>query len=153
MRDFARQPLASQNFIHKPMPCNAFNPNQRYSQTFENRSSLAANPPAGFEAVVVVPAPGVTGAALLHPPKSSSADTFGGAEMPDENPPPPLGTMFWFAGTLGAEPHPKSLELDCMGGAAIPGDVTLGADAVEPHASLDPHASLLFQPLMFETCG
>lgn len=60
-----------------------------YSQTLENRSSLA--PYAGF--AWVVPAPGVTGAALLQPPKSSSALTFGGTLAPVLNPPLPPGTI------------------------------------------------------------
>lgn len=50
-----------------------------YCHTFENKSSLPPNPPpeglvvGGFEAA------GVTGAALFHPPKSSSAAIVGGS--------------------------------------------------------------------------
>jgi len=51
-----------------------------HSQTFENKSSLAAKPVAGFAGAAPCPWPtvGAEGAAL-HPPKSSSAVTFGGA--------------------------------------------------------------------------
>src|SRR5690242_10304246 len=43
-----------------------------YSQTFENKSSFPPNPPAGLPALAVVFVAVVVGAALLHPPKSSS---------------------------------------------------------------------------------
>ena len=59
-----------------------------HSQTFENKSSFVANPVAGL-----VPAAGVAGAALLHPPKSSSALTLGGAWLAGANPPPPPGKI------------------------------------------------------------
>lgn len=112
-----------------------------YSQTFENKSSLAANPVAGLAAVPVpVPCPGVTGAALLQPPKSSSAATATLVAVPAAlNPPPPPGTILWFANEP-PDPHPKDPELVC-GGAAW---VTAGGDfgAEEPHASLEPQASL-----------
>jgi len=60
-----------------------------YSQTFENRSSLVANPVAGLALDAAVPAPGVTGAALLQPPKSSSVLTFGGPTLAALKPPAP----------------------------------------------------------------
>jgi hypothetical protein len=47
-----------------------------YSHTLEKRSSLVAKPLAGFARGAL--AAGVTGAALLQPPKSSSALTLGG---------------------------------------------------------------------------
>lgn len=47
-----------------------------YSQTFEKRSSAPPNPPADFELVVAVVVED-TGAALVQPPKSSSAATVG----------------------------------------------------------------------------
>lgn len=64
-----------------------------YSQTLENRSSPPPNPPpAGFDedaaACGGLEAAGETGAALLHPPKSSSGVTLGGAfgVLPDPTP-------------------------------------------------------------------
>lgn len=57
-----------------------------YSHTLEKRSSAPPNPPAGLvELVVVVAVPAETGAALVQPPKSSSAATVGvglGAPQP-----------------------------------------------------------------------
>lgn len=112
-----------------------------HSHTFENKSSLAAYPVAGF--AWVVPAEGVTGAALLHPPKSSSAATFG-AEPPVLNPPPPPGTMLWFASDP-PDPQPKAPELVCGGATLLIGG---GLVFAELHASFDPHASLFAHPLI-----
>ena len=61
-----------------------------YSQTFENKSSLAAKLVAGLGGPLLA---GATGAALLHPPKSSSALTFGGPLFTGANPPLVPGTM------------------------------------------------------------
>lgn len=117
-----------------------------YSHTFENKSSLAANPVAGFGAAV--PAPGFTGAALLQPPKSSSALTIGGPLRGVLNPPPPPGTMLWFASEV-PEAHPKPFELVCIGSAALAtgGLILIGAVSGVLQASFDPHASLLDHPL------
>lgn len=84
-----------------------------HSQTFEKRSSLAAKPVAGFpEAVLTMPTPGVTGAALLHPPNSSSAATvgFAGVDVATLKPPFPPGIMLWFPNEP-LEPQPKSFEV------------------------------------------
>jgi hypothetical protein len=54
-----------------------FNSDLVHCHTFENRSSLAPNPAAGLPGVTF--AAGGAGAAVLHPPKSSSAATFGAA--------------------------------------------------------------------------
>jgi hypothetical protein len=75
-----------------------------YSQTFENKSSLPPNPPAGFVVVLCVVVV-VVGAALLHPPKSSSCATCGA-------PHPGLfgAAVVVAAGWLGAEePHTSLL--------------------------------------------
>lgn len=51
-----------------------------YSHTLEKRSSAPPNPPAGLVGLVVAVAevvPDETGAALVHPPKSSSTATVG----------------------------------------------------------------------------
>jgi len=91
---------------------------------------------------VPVPCPGVTGAALLHPPKSSSAATFG--TVPAVlNPPPPPGTMLWFASDP-PEPQPKAPELVCGGATWLIGGLVFA----ELQASFDPHASLLAHPLI-----
>lgn len=111
-----------------------------HSHTLENRSSPAPNPVAGFAGVI--PVPGVTGAALLHPPKSSSAVTFGVAPTV-LNPPPPPGTILVFANDP-PEPHPPKLpELVCVG-ATLDGLVGFA----EPQASFDPQASLFAHPLI-----
>ena len=84
-----------------------------YSHTFENRSSLAANPLGGFTLELFpVLTPGDTGAALDHPPKSSSADTVGLVESVPTVLNPPLfpGTMLELA-SCPLEPQPKSLAL------------------------------------------
>jgi hypothetical protein len=129
--------LGSSIFInHYPLP---------YSQTFENRSSPPENPAAGFG--WTVPAPGVTGAALLHPPKSSSAVTFGGAALAVLNPPPP-GTILWFANEVPPDPHPKSPELACAGAGLLITGLVFAA----PQASFDPHASLA-HPLIVAAGG
>jgi len=66
-----------------------------HSQTFENKSSPPdENPPAGFPAPEPAFAAGVTGAALLQPPKSSSAATFGALAVVLKLPPVP-GTILW----------------------------------------------------------
>jgi hypothetical protein len=92
-----------------------------YSQTFENKSSLPPNPPAGFDVVfdcvVVFVCAGAVGAALLQPPKSSSCATCGA-------------------------PHPGLLGAACDVAAGAAG--WLGAD--DPHTSLLPHASMLDIP-------
>lgn len=110
-----------------------------YCHTFENKSSPAPNPVAGFAGVF--PAAGVTGAALLHPPKSSSAATLGAAPAV-LNPPPPPGTILVFANDP-PEPHPNAPELVC-GGAGLGGELGLA----ELHASFDPQASLFAHPLI-----
>lgn len=94
-----------------------------YSQTFEKRSSLAPNPPAGLAppAVVVVL---VVGALLVQPPNSSSADTLGATENPPEAP----GTIGWLAkevlpglakDVLPELPQPKSFTGAGAGGGAV----------------------------------
>ena len=63
-----------------------------YSHTLEKRSSDPPNPPAGLvELFVVAVCPDETGAALVQPPKSSSAATVGvgfGAALGAPQPPP-----------------------------------------------------------------
>lgn len=67
-----------------------------HSHTLEKRSSAPPNPPAGLPAlevleVVAAVGPGVTGAALVQPPKSSSAATVGvglGSAAGAPQPPP-----------------------------------------------------------------
>jgi hypothetical protein len=92
-----------------------------YSQTFENRSSLPPNPPAGFEGafdcVVVVVCAEAVGAALLQPPKSSSCATCGA-------------------------PQPGLFGAVCDVVVVAAG--WLGAD--DPQTSLLPHASMLDIP-------
>lgn len=76
---------------------------------------------------------GAAGGALLQPPNSSSALTFG--VLPAwENPLPP-GTMLWLA-SGGPEPHPKSFAAACA-----------GAGLAELQASFVPIASKLLHPL------
>lgn len=101
-----------------------------YSQTFEKRSSLAPNPPAGFVPLVLVFPPVL----LVHPPNSSSAATFGAALKPPDAP----GTMGVLASVLLAPPQPKSLVLP------KPGLFTVGllAGSDEAHA-LPPQTSVL----------
>jgi hypothetical protein len=114
-----------------------------HPQTFENRSSLAPNPAAGLLCVLLDDAAGAGAGALLHPPKSSSALTFGGSAEPDElKVPPPPGTMLWLAREVPLEPHPKLPDAGCGGAADV---VVLGLFA-ELHASFDPQASSLPQP-------
>jgi hypothetical protein len=112
-----------------------------HSQTLENKSSPPENPVAGFGCA---PAPGVTGAALLHPPKSSSAVTFGGAALAVLNPPPPPGTILWFANEVPPDPQPKSPVLAC-GGAGL---LITGLVFAAPQASFGPQSSELPQPLI-----
>ena len=109
-----------------------------HSQTFENRSSLPPNPPPGFDPEVAF-AGGDTGAALFHPPKSSSAVTLGAAGAPnplfplprpgvdDEAPPQP----------------PKSFALGNgrAGGLADAVLEVTGEGSGFAHASFEPHAS------------
>jgi len=115
-----------------------------HSQTFENKSSLAANPVAGL-----APVAGVGCVALLHPPKSSSVLTLGGGLLAVLKPPLPPGTILWFVREL-LFPHPKSLALVCIGGAvfAIEGPIVDGAASGVLQASLEPHASLFDHPLV-----
>jgi hypothetical protein len=96
-------------------------PTNSYSQTFENKSSLPPNPLAGFAAALVCVVVGagvlVVGAALLHPPKSSSCATCGA-------------------------PHPGLFGAACDVAAGAAG--WLGAE--DPQTSLLPQASMLEKP-------
>ena len=103
-----------------------------------------ANPVAGLACVL---AAGVTGAALLHPPKSSSALTLGGARFAGANPPVPPGTILWFA--RPPEPQPKSPLAVCGGAGLAMG----GLVCAVLHASFDPHASVFPQPLLVAGAG
>lgn len=80
---------------------------------------------------------GEIGAALLQPPKSSSAITFGGACEPVPPLPKPP-----FDGA--AVPHAKSFEIgdDLNDGASV----VVGAGSGVAHASFEPQASLLEIP-------
>jgi len=113
-----------------------------YSQTLENKSSLAAKLPAGLAGVA--PIPGVTGAALLQPPKSSSALTLG-AGLLIPNPPslPPPGTILWLAKEFVPAPQPKLPVLACGGVGLL-----IAGLAAELQASFEPQASVLPHPLM-----
>jgi hypothetical protein len=108
-----------------------------YSQTLEKRSSLPPlNPPEGFGAPG---APAFEGAgapgALLHPPKSSSALILGSAGLE----------------VLAVPQPPKASPPGEVMGAGLEVVVWLGAGAGagagsgEPHASLDPQASMLLK--------
>ena len=109
-----------------------------HSQTLENKSSLPPNPPPGFDPEVIFLG-GDTGAALFHPPKSSSAVTLCAAGAPN-----PLFPLLRPGVDIDAPPQPPRL---------LPlGNVRAGdlADAVLDatgegsrfaHASFEPHAS------------
>lgn len=129
-------PQPSQRGCHPPIFCS------RYSHTFENRSSLPPNPPAGFLVCVDVFAPGVTGTALLHPPKSSSSLIFGGLLAAK------LLTLPRPLFVLVAElPQPKSVFVaDVVGGDLT--TVESGSGVV--HTSLDPQGSI---PVRLESAG
>jgi hypothetical protein len=86
-----------------------------YSHTLEKRSSLVAKPLAGL----------------------------GGPWPFGLNPPPPPGTILWFANDVPPEPHPKSPLLVCIGAGLLSGGLVFA----ELHASFDPQASVLFHPL------
>ena len=109
-------------------------PTQRaYSQTLENKSSAPPNPPAGLDEaflLVVVVVDGI-GAALAHPPKSSSAATVGAGLEPAERAgapqPPPTSLAVSVSGTFIIE--------DGAGAAA-------GAGSGVPQA-LPPHGSMV----------
>lgn len=97
-----------------------------------------------------LPAAGVTGAALLHPPKSSSALALGGIVLADVNPPPPLGTMLSLANEpVEAQPNGEDVDWNDAGCLLI-GGLLAGAVDAEPHASLEPQASVLLQALSAE---
>lgn len=83
---------------------------------------------------------GEIGAALLQPPKSSSAVTFGGACEPKPTlPKPPLEE--------GPVPHGKSFEEVVIGGDLNDGaPLVVGAGSGVAHASFEPQASLLENP-------
>jgi len=83
---------------------------------------------------------GEIGAALLQPPKSSSAVTLGGASEPKPLlPKPPLEE--------GAVPHAKSFEEVEIGGDLNDGaPFVVGAGSGVVHASFEPQASLLENP-------
>ena len=116
-----------------------------YSHTLENKSSLPPKPPPLgllllLEGGAGLGRGGEIGAALLQPPKSSSAVTFGGACEPKPPlPKPPLDEA--------VVPHAKSFE-----GVEIGGDLNDGASFVVgtgsgvAHASFEPQASLLEIP-------
>jgi hypothetical protein len=74
--------MINDKIIVNSIQFNALNNALIYSHTLENKSSLAANPPAAgllpLPAVVVVL---LTGAALVHPPKSSSGATVAAVEV------------------------------------------------------------------------
>jgi hypothetical protein len=82
---------------------------------------------------------GVGGAALLQPPNSSSALTFGVA--PAWAKPLPPGTMLWLA-KGDPEPQPKSFAGACA-----------GAGLAELQASFVPIASKFPQPLVVAGAG
>lgn len=95
-----------------------------YSQTLENKSSLAApsTAAAGLGAASEALVLGAGGAALLHPPNSSSALTFGAvssADIPE----------------VAMDPHPKSFTAVAGAGACV--------GATDPHTSFVPSASML----------
>lgn len=83
---------------------------------------------------------GERGAALLQPPKSSSAVTLGGACEPKPPlPKPPLDEA--------AVPHAKSFEEVEIGGDLNDGaSFVVGAGSGVAHASFEPQASLLANP-------
>ena len=125
-----------------------------YSQTFENKSSLPPKPPppppppcllcAGRGLVLA----GVSGAALLHPPKSSSGVTLGACEV---LPHVLLELEDSLFEEVGVPPHAeKSLDIGMDGPVAgatvlgLGGEVEVGSGAA--HASLEPHASILLRP-------
>ncbi len=101
----SKLPYRPRAFIHSCTPL--------YSQTFENKSSLAANGAgAGFGAVVVFVTED-SGGAELQPPNSSSALTCGAAELCPNPLPWPEQPLVEACGGLetveAVEPQPKSL--------------------------------------------
>ena len=137
-----------------------------HSHTFENKSSLPPNPDppappvplAGLAGAIV--ADGVivaTGAVeLLQPPKSSSALTFGGLDVP--NPPLAPSPPLLFA---LLPPHPNSLALvDAVVAVCVVASGLAAVASDEFHTSFEPQASELAQPepvpaaavLLFEVC-
>ena len=126
-----------------------------HSQTFENKSSPPNPPPlaAGLLCCGVccgagLAATGLTGAALLQPPKSSSRAILGaGWEALLD---PLLQSGFWVVGAAEVPPQAeKSLDIGIdgalpvatgFGGGAV---LTEGVGSGEAHASLEPQASIL----------
>lgn len=112
-----------------------------YCHTFENRSSLAPNSPAGL-ALPPPPPLGAAGPVLLdHPPYSSSAATFGAPACPitmgllaNE-----LLSSALLADELPAVPQPKSLLAPVAAGLVGTGVLT---DS-EASQTLPPHTSEL----------
>lgn len=125
-----------------------------HSQTFENKSSLLPLKPPPAAGLLCTEAllagglltAGVTGAALLHPPKSSSGATFG---VDCEVPPKPLSNaddlVFEAAGVPPQAEKSVDIGIDGFRGTAA--GLGLGAVVVVDgsgvaHASLEPQASL-----------
>lgn len=115
-----------------------------HSHTFENRSSLAPNPPP--EGLLVdctggLEAAGVSGAALLHPPKSpksSSTATFGAAL---ELLPPPA-----FDAPVELPHEEKSLVVDMAGDLLSVFGFTVVEGSGLAQALLEPQGSSLENP-------
>jgi len=91
---------------------------------------------------------GASGAALLHPPKSSSGATFGACAV---LPQPLLEVEIWLDEGVGAPPQAeKSLDIGIEGtitgaaGLGLGGAVGVGSGVA--HASLEPQASMLLKP-------
>ena len=151
-----------------------------YCQTFDHRSSLGFKLGAGFEGagrldgkadvlgwkVGWFEIAGVSGAALFHPPKSSSAAILGGENAAIPNPPfllllrPVLCGLPQLESAAAEEragdftavavlevPHPKSLARaeEIAGDLVVLVGVAEGTDdSIEAHGSLAAQALLLF---------
>ena len=124
-----------------------------YSQTFEKRSSLVppnCPPPAGLLCTGGgLLAAGLTGAALLHPPNSSSGATFGvGFEALPNSLPNADGWVFEAAGVLPQAEKSVDTGMDGFRGAGLGfGALVVAEGSGVAHASLEPHGSSLFEKL------
>lgn len=110
-----------------------------HSHTLENKSSLPENPPAGFgfEVALLV---GAGGGALVHPPKSSSAETVGAALVVE-------------VGEGEPHPEPMSLAVIVSGTFIIDEEVCLliGEVTSAVFQALPPHGSMALLESMLLT--
>lgn len=109
-----------------------------YSQTLEKRSSAPPKPPAGLGGLLEVGVgPAETGAALAHPPKSSSAVTVGAGLGSGAPQPPPMSAAVKVSGTFIIEDGAAGAGAGAREGAGA-GAGSGVLQALPPHGSMPP---------------